>query len=359
LTSTTRRADAQTTLVSSIANRRADQRDAGSPWHHTNRTSNEHTCVYLLDGRPNFAYWQPGKPYLDEVELHVLPEPQAAVVTLEAGGVDWLIGVTGQDAQRLQADAAYQVLLTGSGGTFYYLGLDVTASPLADKRVRQAFGYALNRQRLVDTGLLGFGRPASIPWPQDSLAYDAILDQTYTYDPARARQLLAAAGWDTGTVIPLSIPNGVSVSTQMAQIVQADLANVGVQVAVQTLSQPDFVARLQKGQFAGAWIISMSFMNLSPATFFATAFAVRVPNSSNFVSERYRDLINRTFVATDDQQLKQELQELTQILLDEAFVVVIAEGTGQQTGTQVARASVRNLSWDKLGGLAYQDVWLA
>ena len=50
--------------------------------------------------------------------------------------------------------------------------------------------------------------PGYFPWPEQSLAYDAALDQTYTYDPARARQLLNAAGWDPATVIPLSVPNG-------------------------------------------------------------------------------------------------------------------------------------------------------
>jgi peptide/nickel transport system substrate-binding protein len=306
----------------------------------------------------NPAYWQPGKPHLDRVELHVLPDPQAALVTLEAGGVDWLRGVPGQDARRLQADAAYQVLLTGVGGTFYYVGLDVNAPPLADRRVRQAFGYALNRQRLVDTALFGLGRPASIPWPEQSLAYDAALDQTYTYDPARARQLLDAAAWEPGTVVPLSVPNGVAVSVQMAEILQADLAGIGVQLAVQKLNQPDFVARLQKGQFGGAWIVSMGLMNLNPATFFKTAFPVRVPNASNFVSQRYQQLIDQAFAATDDHQLQMSLRELTQILLDEAFVVLIAEGSGQETGPEAARATVRNVTWDRFGGFAYQDVWL-
>jgi peptide/nickel transport system substrate-binding protein len=283
----------------------------------------------------------------------------AAVVTLEAGGVDWLAGVPGQDARRLQADPSHQVLLTASGGTLYYLGLDVIAPPLADKRVRQAFGYALNRQRLVDTALFGFGRPASIPWPQHSVAYDAAIDQTYTYDPARARQLLDAGGWVPGTVIPLSVPNGVAVSVKMARIVQSDLPNIGVQAAVQTLNLPDFAVHMQRAQFAGAWITSTSFMNLSPATFFETAFAVRVPNGSNFASQRYQDLIDQTIAANNDQQLRRQLQELTQILVDEAFVVPIAEATGQQPGPDVIRAGVTNLTWDKLGGFAYEDVWMA
>jgi hypothetical protein len=52
----------------------------------------------------------------------------------------------------------------------------------------------------------------------------------------------------------------------------------------------------------------MGFMNLSPATFFTTAFPVRVLNSSNFASQMYQDLINETFMATDDQQLKLTVQ---------------------------------------------------
>jgi peptide/nickel transport system substrate-binding protein len=306
----------------------------------------------------NPTYWQPGKPYLDQVELHVLRDPQTGLVTLEAGGVDWLSGVSGQDAQRLQADPAYQVLRTGSGGVFYYLGLDVQVSALADKRVRQAFGYAINRQRLVDIALAGFGRPASIPWPQQSPAYDATLDATYTYDPDHARQLLDVAGWDAGTVLPISIPTGLQIYAQLAQVMQADLANIGVQATVQTLDQPDYVARFQKAQFDGAWINTIGYMNLSPATFFETSLAVRVPNVSNFYSQPYQDLINQTFAATDDASLQQELQALTRILLDESFVVLIAESDGQQSGLEIARAGVRDIAWDRFGGFAYQDVWL-
>src|SRR5215204_3837421 len=107
---------------------------------------------------------------------------------------------------------------------------------------------------------------------------------------------------------------------------------------------------MQRAQFNGAWIINMSFMNLSPATFFATAFAVRVPNGSNFASQQYQDLISQTFVAVDDQSLQQGLNELTRILLDEAFVLPIADSAGQQTGLDVATARVRDIAWDRLGG---------
>ena len=308
--------------------------------------------------RRNADYWQTAKPYLDGVDMRVMPDRQAALIALETGTIDWLTGVPGQDAQRLLADPAYQVLLTGNGGTFYYLGLDVASPELADKRVRQAFGFALNRQRMVDTALSGFGRPASIPWPRQSMPYSESLDAHYRYDVNHARQLLTDAGWKDETVLQLFVTDAVAITVQMAEILQAELTGIGVRSVIHRLGFADFVSRLQKGQFRGAWILSVSWMNLSPATMFTTALPMRVPNSSNFVSPRYQMLIDQSLAATDDQAMGQMLAELTQIVLDEAFVVTIAEGSTVQSGPEVARSTVRNVTTDRFGLVAYEDLWL-
>jgi ABC-type transport system substrate-binding protein len=61
----------------------------------------------------------------------------------------------------------------------------------------------------------------------------------------------------------------------MAEIFQQDLASIGVKLDIQKVQTAEFTPRLQKGQFGGAWIAAMRFMNLSPATFYASAFPVR------------------------------------------------------------------------------------
>jgi peptide/nickel transport system substrate-binding protein len=306
----------------------------------------------------NPDYWQPGKPYLDQVELHIMADPQAALIALEAGSVDWLSGVPGPDARRLEGDPAYQVMLTATGGTFYYVGFDVTVPTLADQRVRQAFNFALNRQRMVDTGLAGFGRPASVPWPRPSPGYDAAQDQAYRYDLTQARQLLEAANWDQNTGVTLALSSSGSLTVPMAQIYQADLASVGVNLNVQTLETVDFFSRLQTGGFGSAWMTSMGAMNLSPATFLTSAFPVRVPNTSRFDSPRYQELIGEAFAETDDQKLKAELHELTQIILDTSFVAPIAEATDRDAGPEVARGVVHNAAWNLFGLFAFEDVWV-
>ena len=103
---------------------------------------------------------------------------------------------------------------------------------------------------------------------------------------------------------------------------------------------------------------TMSFMHLSPATFVTSAFPVRVPNTSHFETPRYKELIAQTYSATDDRALKALLHELTQIVLEESFVAPIAESASTTTGPEVARSTVRNVTWDKFGLFAYEDVWL-
>jgi peptide/nickel transport system substrate-binding protein len=306
----------------------------------------------------NSDYWQPGKPYLDQVELRILPNAQSGLAWLESGYLDWMSGVPGQDARRLQGDATYNVMLTASGGTFYYLGMDLAMPELADPRVRQAFSHALNRERIVDTALSGFGRATSIAWPRHSPGYDAALDRAYTFDLGKARQLLDAANWDTTTTVPLVVSRLLGLNTQMAQIFQADLATIGVKLAVQEIDSGDLISRLAQGRFGSTWLTSMSFMNLSPATFLTSALTVRVPNASHFVTPRYKDLIDQINAETDDKKLKTQLREVTQIMLDEAFIAPIAEGSSLATGPEVARNSVHDAAWDAFGLFGYEDIWL-
>ena len=307
----------------------------------------------------NPDYWQAGKPFVDQVVLHVEPDPQASLIGLESNNLDWTTGVAGQDARRLQADPAYQVLLTGSGGNNYYaVCLDTGVPTLADKRVRQALSYALNRQRIVDSALAGYGRAASTIWPPQALGHDAVQDQTYDYDLSRARQLLLAAGWNSNTTLPLRVTSNLPTDVAIAEIYQADLAAVGVNAVIQRGSAAELVTLIQNHQIGGAVITAMGLMNLHPATFFTSNIYARVPNPSNFTSDRYTSLIGQAVAVSDDTQLKSVVHDLTQVMLDEAFLLPIAETQGAPAGPDVAHSAVKDVAWNSFGIYAFEDVWL-
>jgi ABC-type transport system substrate-binding protein len=85
---------------------------------------------------------------------------------------------------------------------------------------------------------------------------------------------------------------------------------------------------------------------------------VRLPNPSHFDTPRYAQVIDQIVAEVDDQKLKALLHEVTQVWLDEAFVIPIAEGAGRDTGPEVARASVHGVTWDPFALFSYDDVWL-
>ncbi|MBV8718346.1 MAG: hypothetical protein JOZ65_25025, partial [Chloroflexi bacterium] len=245
-----------------------------------------------------------------------------------------------------------------SGGSlFFMVGLDTNVPALADKRVRQAFSYAINRQRMVDAALAGYGRPTSIIWPPQSRNYDAALDQSYTYDLDRARQLLTEASWDPTTRVALRVATELHAPLVMAQIYQSDLNAIGVNASLEQKSTQEMLVLLQKRQVGGAWISPTNLMNLSPATFFTGNAFARVPNPSNFTSDQYASLIAQATAATDDESLKSIVHDLTQLMLDESFFIPIAQS--QFAGLGVARTTVKDVAWDTTSMYKFQDVWLA
>jgi ABC-type transport system substrate-binding protein len=144
----------------------------------------------------------------------------------------------------------------------------------------------------------------------------------------------------------------------MAQIYQSDLASLGIHAQVHQLDTADFVSRFHKASFGGLWLSNAGLMNLSPATFLTSSAAVRIPNGSNYSSERYAALVSSIKVATDTSAQKALLGELTQLMLDDCFVAPIAEGSGLPNGPDLARATVRNIAWNPFGVFDYHDVWL-
>ena len=104
------------------------------------------------------------------------------------------------------------------------------AKPFDDVRVRQAANYAVNREAIVKSILEGYGELLHGPFASSWLGYDPNL-QPYPYDPARARQLLAEAGYPNGVDAAFDVSNGVFLrDREIAEALAAQLAEVGIRV---------------------------------------------------------------------------------------------------------------------------------
>ena len=193
----------------------------------------------------NPGYWGRGLPKLDRLVFAFLPA-RRQVDALLSGRVDLLTSLPGTRTLEVQRSTQAFVI---KRPTFYTVAANFDASrpPLSDERVREALNLAVDRQALVRYDLLGNGVPiATLSLPGEP-GHDAAL-RPYPYDPARARRLLAEAGYPEGFALKVLLKRNAE---RTGRILAAQLARVGVRLEPVLTSDAELFTRLQDRGFWG------------------------------------------------------------------------------------------------------------
>ncbi|MER5865852.1 ABC transporter substrate-binding protein [Kitasatospora sp. NPDC002040] len=308
-----------------------------------------------LSFKRNEKYWLPGRPYLDAVEIRVIPQADSLLSSLKTGQSQLSYDVLGKDVAALKGDSQYRVKEYATGAGAYYLGVNLSAPQVQDKRVRQALAWALDRDRLVKQALGGVGFPSSTPWPKSSPVYSEAGAAHYTHNPDKARALLKEAGVDTLT-LPLAHANTPG-GTAIAQILQYDLKQVGITVELQPTDSATMQKQLISQTMPALWTLSHGFAQLHPATLTVSAYPFNeAKNSSKFSSPEYTRIVQEAWNRADGDsaEAKALYQKISDTLLDEAFVIDLAVA-GR---TEVATGKVAGADLNKYAYLILDDAYL-
>ncbi|MEN8007378.1 MAG: ABC transporter substrate-binding protein [Candidatus Krumholzibacteriota bacterium] len=206
----------------------------------------------------NPAY--PGRAaLLDRVVFRILPEQNARLVALETGEVDFVDNIPPDAVRILEQTGRVRIAATG-GRRFYYLQWNFTNPLFASAQVRKALSLAIDRNRMIETLLLGYGRPAIGPIPPALWNHHRDMKPD-PYDPAQARRLLADAGWEDtdgdgvldrdGTPFRFEIltKQGDPVRESGSVILRENLREVGVEVTILAMELAAGLDRLRAGRF--------------------------------------------------------------------------------------------------------------
>jgi peptide/nickel transport system substrate-binding protein len=194
------------------------------------------------------TYWKPGQPYLDGVVIKIIPQGPSRIAALQAGEVDYLpyTEVLPQDFANIRDDPNLQWASGLTSQAQVMLTPNLEKEPFNNKQFRQALYHALDRQTMVKQITLGVDSPPtsaihhSIGWAQSP---DVDLTKLYPFDPAKANQLLDAAGFpkqsDGNRTRPLDLyveigrPNFEAIS----QFVQQQWKAIGVPINLKPLDR--------------------------------------------------------------------------------------------------------------------------
>lgn len=323
------------------------------PFKFAEWTSGDHITMVK---NPN--YWRTGKPYIDELRISILRDPQAMATQFEASSLDVMYAPALTDAVRLKEDPHNQAVINAQGGAFFYVNLNVTNPVFADKRVRQAMNYALDRDRIANTVLQGLvGGAIDLPWPQNSPAFDAAKNGAYPFNLDKAAALLEEAGVSSlSTEITYSTANFAAEYASTAQIYQADLARIGVTTSLKPVDGPTFTQQGFTQSYAGLRIGAGGGANVvDAASLLQGGNAYNYANNfSGFKDDAYANLVNAASSEPDTARRKQLYSQLNDYLLDQSFTYAYA----YSPTTIVVGPNVHDLQFDGSGALAYVEAWV-
>ena len=177
----------------------------------------------------NKDYWGT-KAQVDRLVFRSIPEIASIVAGLESGEIDAATELTGDDTVRLKSNAKLKVQYFDSSATFMICML-VTVKPLDDVRVRQAINYAVDKESIVKNIMRGLAQPTASPaFP--GLPY-RVVQPPYTYNPAKAKELLTQAGLAGGFTTKLAYNTSFEKGKEVIQAVQGYLKDVGINAEIE------------------------------------------------------------------------------------------------------------------------------
>jgi peptide/nickel transport system substrate-binding protein len=183
----------------------------------------------------NEDYWRDGLPKVDEVIYRPIPESSTRMAAIQTGEVDIVNRLTAEQADALESVPGVNVVTYPIDRVFYIAFNNLTSGegePTEDPLVRQAMNYAVDRQAIIDSLFEGRAQLATGLMTESNLGYDQSIDP-YPYDPERARELLAEAGYPDGFEMGFAAPAGAYTNfEQVAEAVQGYLADVGIETTL-------------------------------------------------------------------------------------------------------------------------------
>ena len=272
----------------------------------------------IVELAANSDYWE-GSPSVAKLRLKTVTDANSLQAELQTGGVDIAPNPSNLPPDSIKAlgsNANLKVEQT-DGSNIQYLVFNAQSPPLNNVKVRQAIGYAIDRNKIVADLLFNQAKVADSVLPEQSWAFTP--GTQYHYDPNKAKQLLQDAGYK-GEPVVFKYSSGNSYVNQYAQVIQNALADVGISVQIEQLEVNTIRTQLAQGQFqmyTGIWIGG----NQDPI-FLRDLFATsKIPgasatccNRSRYTNPQVDSLVEQAINTTDRDQAKQLYGQVWQLI---------------------------------------------
>jgi peptide/nickel transport system substrate-binding protein len=298
------------------------------------------------------AHWR-HVPHVKRIVMKSVPEGTTRVAMLKRGEADIAYALDGEDAENVRRDARLTLVPSKHASIFWIEFPDQwdPKSPWADKRLRLAVNHALNRKAINEAACLGYCPPAGVIVPR--VMDFALQAPPPAYDPAKAKRLLAEAGYPTGLDAGDFVP--IPPFFTAAEAAVNDLNTVGIRVRIRTMERAAFLAAWREKKLHGLFLVAVG--NSGNA---ASRVAEFIHSKGSFAYGGYPD-IDDLFEAQsrerDSAKREAILHRIQQLTIDRVmFAPVMDYRTLRGVGPRVAEHALDSMHLVPFP--AYEDIRL-
>ena len=271
--------------------------------------------TYVFHKNPDF--WDADNVSFDNVTIEVQEDRSASFNALQAGQIDLIYGIS----TNVDAAEAAGIAVAPRPGTMLAMTVNdyqgKRSPELGDLRVRQAMNYAVDREAIAD---LVAGEAAYQMYPEKSEAHDPALDEDYSYDPEKARELLEEAGYGDGLQLTVhALTEVVPAATAIASY----FGEVGIELEVNALPVQEFLNEVLSGN--AVLILTTNLINTAYADLSAS---YRVPGGRNPLENEIPEITELLDLAQyeEDPDVRVEhFQDIAAIISEQAIGVPVAQ----------------------------------
>jgi dipeptide transport system substrate-binding protein len=273
-----------------------------------------------------------GKPKIDDLIYAITPDPTARYAKMKANECQVMIAPNPADLEAMSKDPDIN-LMSQAGLNIGYLALNATKPPFDKVEVRQAVAMAIDRDAILKEVYQGAGQKAKNPIPPTMWSYDeSTVD--YEYNPDKAKEMLKAAGVENLSTdlwwMPVQRPYNPN-AKRMAEMMQADLAKVGINATLVSYEWGEYRKRLQAGEHQMG-LLGWTGDNGDPDNFFFLAGCDKDgkpagQNISKWCDAKFNENLLKARTLTDQAERTKIYQEMQKIHHDNVAWLNIAHST--------------------------------
>ena len=261
--------------------------------------------------------------YLDKVTYRIFEDASAEITALDAGTIDLCAHLTVDQIAGLKSD--YEVL-EGTMNLVQALYLNNAQAPFDNVLVRQALCYAVDVKEIMDLTEDGHGTPVgSAMYPAFTKYFDASLADTYPHDTAKAKELLAQAGYPNGFSMTITVPSNYTPHVNTAEVIVEQLKEVGITATVDKVEWATWLSDVYGGRQYQSTVVGFDASTLTAEAMLARYQSDASKNMFNYSSAEFDETYAKAFAATDDAEATALYRQCLKILADTAANVYIQD----------------------------------